>query len=395
MRNRRWLLTAALAVATCFVVVQPVLPQGHNVYLPSVHRPPDLTVDIEWVGHIGGKAQSVALQGDYAYLALGPSLVILDVSDPANPVFVAQTALRHWLVGCVAVSGDYAYLSSYGAVEIIDVSDPQHPVQVGIYGVCSDYYCYANISGIAADGNYVYIVSTHGWRMHTWNGLHIIDVSDPANPVRMGSVGSYCGLHSAVAVRGGYAYVASGRGLQVIDVSNPARPSTSGFCDLPVSGRDVAIGADGHVYIAGERGLHVIDVSDPANPHVTAYYETPGNAHGVVVDGTYAYVANDWGMSVFDVSDPSNPVESGAYHMRSYGQDVAAAAGYAYVAELGNLRIIDVSDPEHPSETGAYCTPGNAYGVAVAGEHVYVADVWAGLHGGDISDPPNPRELGV
>src|SRR5262245_47986529 len=54
------------------------------------------------------------------------------------------------------------------------------------------------------------------------NGLAIIDVSNPANPRRVGGFDT-SGFASGVAVSGNYAFVADGdAGLQVIDVSNPA-----------------------------------------------------------------------------------------------------------------------------------------------------------------------------
>jgi hypothetical protein len=38
-------------------------------------------------GQIGGGTDAVAIQGQYAYVSVGLRLVILDISDPADPVF--------------------------------------------------------------------------------------------------------------------------------------------------------------------------------------------------------------------------------------------------------------------------------------------------------------------
>ena len=71
--------------------------------------------------------------------------------------------------------------------------------------------------GVAVSGNYAYVAIE-------WAGLQVIDVSNPANPRRVG--GYDTGGHAwGVAVSGNYAYVADREGgLQVIDVSNPAKP---------------------------------------------------------------------------------------------------------------------------------------------------------------------------
>jgi hypothetical protein len=38
--------------------------------------------NVQLVGQIGGSTFGVTLQGDYAYIGVGPRLVIVDVSDP-------------------------------------------------------------------------------------------------------------------------------------------------------------------------------------------------------------------------------------------------------------------------------------------------------------------------
>ena len=39
--------------------------------------------NVEFIGHIGGPTYAVAVQGNYAYVGEGPSLTILDISNPA------------------------------------------------------------------------------------------------------------------------------------------------------------------------------------------------------------------------------------------------------------------------------------------------------------------------
>jgi hypothetical protein len=65
-------------------------------------------------------------------------------------------------------------------------------------------------------------------------------------------------MHStAVAVSGGYAYVAdSGSGLRVLDVSTPSAPVEVGFFDTPGVANHVAI-SDGYVYLSDRYTLAV------------------------------------------------------------------------------------------------------------------------------------------
>jgi hypothetical protein len=97
-----------------------------------------------------------------------------------------------------------------------------------------------------------------------------------------------------VAAAGEYAYVVDGNweGLHIIDVADPAAPFEVGFCSTPGEARGVAV-AGTYAYVADySAGLRVIDISDPAAPTKAGYYETPGTAIGVAVAGDYIYVAD-------------------------------------------------------------------------------------------------------
>ena len=170
---------------------------------------------VELVGQIGGVSYAVAVQGSYAYLGVGLRLVVLDISNPEEPLVLGRTEVLSYLVEAVAVAGGYAYFADSG------------------------------------------------------NGLRVIDVGDPVAPVQVG----YCdiqGRASGVAVAGGYAYIASGD-LRVIDVTDPAAPVEVGYYHTPGSARNVAVDSS-HAYVAdGSRGLRVIDVENPTHPKKLVY----------------------------------------------------------------------------------------------------------------------------
>jgi hypothetical protein len=193
----------------------------------------------------------------------------------------------------------------------------------------------------------------------------ILDVTQPANPR---SLGQYPG--KALAVSGDHLFTIANEveGLQVLDVSNPATPVLVGsFRDgngLESGGLSVS-GA--YAYWAEPIvGLHVLDISDPASPRQVGLYPIATRASDIVVSGKFAYVANEgvWegttnlvesGLLVIDISDPANLRLSGSYEARGSCFRVAAAAGYAFVTETyspssdGGLTVIDVRDPSHPN----------------------------------------------
>ncbi len=113
--------------------------------------------NVELVGQLGGAVRAVAIRDNYAYIGVGPRLVILDISNPAQPAAVGQSVVLPGIVEGVAVAGDYACLANwYSGLRIVDVSDPAQPVETGGCDTPSD------TSGVAVAGNYAYAADREG-----------------------------------------------------------------------------------------------------------------------------------------------------------------------------------------------------------------------------------------
>ena len=284
------------------------------------------------------------------------------------------------------------------------------------------------------------------------DGIQIIDITDPANPIATASVtdgvGGFGVLGGAfsvdTAVIGGntYALVAAflDGGLQIIDITDPANPSPTasvtdgvdGFegLDDATSVHTAVIGASTYALVSsfGEHGLQIIDITDPANPSPTAsvtdgvggFEELNGarSADTAVIGGnTYALVAasGDNGLQIIDITDPANPSPTasvtdgvdgfegldGAFSVHAV---VIGGNTYALVAASGDngLQIIDITDPANPIAT-AFVTDGvdgfegldgaRSVHTAVIGGNTYAlvaASTDDGLQIIDITDPANP-----
>jgi hypothetical protein len=95
-----------------------------------------------------------------------------------------------------------------------------------------------------------------------------------------------------VAVSGHHAYVAiSWDGLAVVDVSDPTTPHEVGRIDTPYGAANVVV-FDGRAYIADQERLWVVDVTDPTRPVECGSYVVPFGSGNVAVDLGYVYVTN-------------------------------------------------------------------------------------------------------
>lgn len=284
----------------------------------------------------------------------------------------------------IATAGDYAFVAdNMNGLRVIDISDPTNPVEVGNYDTSG--YAY----GVAITGDHAFVCDAY-------SGFKVIDISDPTNPILAGSYSSI-GWARNVDIEGDYAYVAEGEGgLCVIDISDPTNPSEVGRYDTADNSNDVEVEGDYAYVTDGYEGLYVFDVSDPTAPDSIANYNTVGSAMGLVIDGNYAFIASySQGFHVIDISDPAAPSLAGSFSTLDYAYSVEITGDYAYIAQWGSgIRVLDIVDPTNPTLIEDFDTPGNAMGVVAAGEYLFVADRMSGLQIVKIADNINPIYAG-
>ena len=220
----------------------------------------------------------------YAVVAGGNSgTTILNVSDPANPVRV--TTLTN-----IDVTGTHRlfveqlggqrriYLAdgSTDELQLFDITDPETPQRLPSYSIG---FRFLRIHAVYAVGGVAYINATYG-------GLHVVDLNDPENPVRLGRLDDptttqYSHTNAVIEVGGKTLSIHTDEGadahLRVIDVT---RDTASFLTDIgsfklrQVSAHNlIAVGST--VYLAHyQDGLRVLDLSTPSQPRQVAYFNT-------------------------------------------------------------------------------------------------------------------------
>ncbi|HDQ99926.1 MAG TPA: hypothetical protein ENN51_06550 [candidate division WOR-3 bacterium] len=265
-----------------------------------------------------GEGYGLAYQANHLYLAReADGFEIWDVSDPESPEPVGELVSSYAGFG-LAVEGDYAFLATLSPdLRVIDVSDPRSPVEVG--------FCTVGFTwDVTVAGGLAYVVDDQ-------YGLWLVDISDPTSPYTVGSC-QVRGSHWSVAVAGEYAYLsgqvyvpeAETGYVHVIDVSNPEDPVLVTTVTVGRLCYGVAV-SDGFLYAAASSsGLVVYDISDPRNPVRVGHYRKTSHysfdALQPAVTGSVAFVADlNWGLRVIEflgtgVEEPPNERPSFASH---------------------------------------------------------------------------------
>jgi len=357
------------------------------------------------VGQLGvpGEVHGVTVSGNYAYLAdrsLDGSwppwpgtgaLRIMDISNPASPQPVADYPVEGeaW---SLAVSGNFAYVAAGAGLQVIDVSDPANPQRIGSHSG----YGFPVISGNRA----------------VTSDLQVLDISNPATPRRIGGYPGGGGASSrSVAVVDHYAVRGGGQGLQIIDLDPPANLPRVGNMDTSGNAYGVAVSGT-RAYIAdGDAGLQVIDISDPVKPASLGGYATTYPARFVAMSGNYACVLESYNgggsyvssLEIVDTTSPASPQRVGSYDFPGYvtGNALATSGDYAFLTvyeyPLARVEVVDLRTPASPQQVGVY-NAGDSYppptSLAVYGAYLLMASDSAGLRVLEVSDPANPHLVG-
>jgi hypothetical protein len=297
MRNRQFLAVLAgmiLILSSCKNVTQRDVP---------------LTVQPHRIGTLptpGGNTwfYTMAIQGNYAYVASSLDFTIVDISDLTNPTLLSTLPVSDYSVD-VKVSGNYAYVTigSNGS-DIIDISDPLNPTLAGTL----DPSIFGWNGEAAVDGNYMY-------NAYGNIGMVIMDVSNPAAPVMTNpfilngaNKGPTCILKDGNYIYTGHGLAAPNQ-FNIIDVSNPAAPVVTGSLTSTQSVQDI-VQKDNYLFLAtGSNGVQIVDVTDPTTPVVSTTLVNTGNAVTLLVSGNFLFVGNDSdGVEFYDITDPLSPV---------------------------------------------------------------------------------------
>ena len=88
-------------------------------------------VDIEFISSTLWKAiVDVNVKDSYAYCAMGGGLLILDVTDPSEPIWHSQLPF-HWGSGIDIIDNLAFYTDSKYGLKIVDITNPGEPVLLG------------------------------------------------------------------------------------------------------------------------------------------------------------------------------------------------------------------------------------------------------------------------
>ena len=275
-----------------------------------------------------------------------PGLYIYDLSDPSAPRRAATVGdvpgfdVKVWQQYAYTVTGS-GDAPDAPQGRIIDLSDPANPQVVGEFPSSHNIF-----------------IDERGLMYSEVPGLRIFDLrDDPTNPVLLWDDGFPQDGHDATVV-GDRLYDFHGTvGTRIYDVSDPANPQRLGAITHPNlffhhSGWPTEDGK--YLFICDESAsgdtpdITVWNIERLEAPELVATITDPmATVHNLYIVGDLAYVSHyTAGFRVYDVSDPENPVlaaeydtapaEAGDGFRGAWGAYPFAPSGNIYVSDIGN-----------------------------------------------------------
>jgi hypothetical protein len=276
-------------------------------------------------GPLGG-IYDVKQAGD-TLLVVGPAnpagdvlqgLLVVDVSDPANPEERAFFPTDYPIHNCYLNDG-YAYLTANdwerNPLVVVDVSGDE-PVEVARWSLADRDERWLEVPAGVRTIHDVWVQGGIAYLVHWDAGTWVLDVSEPSDP----------------------SYVADFRGrpldeLRRLDGAAAVRraaftpPGNDHFAATNADGTLLGVGmeswaleTEGEV-VGGPSGIDLYDVSEPSAPERVASIEPPATdrptSSGIwttshnfgFADGTLYTSWYHGGVKLFDVSDPADPRE--------------------------------------------------------------------------------------
>ena len=238
----------------------------------------------------------------------------------------------------------------------------------------------------------IYIKDQYIFVTEPYEGIHIIDNSNPAAPQNIAFLKVMGNVD--MAIKGNILYADSYSDLNVFDISDPRHimlvNRLSGIINLPADANGMTVGwnqSDSVVvgYTSRDTSYTYDACTDPvydgvlfASPSVaTAYSSQSGGGKGgsmarftIVKD--YLYTVNIWQLKAFDIANAASPVFKHEQQINTGIETIFPYGEYLFIGSRNAMYIYDIANPAAPKQRSEVthfkaCDP-----VVVEGNKAYV-----------------------
>ncbi len=262
----------------------------------------------------------IIVEGNFAYIGDKDGVRIVDIN---NMELISTYLLQR--AHTLFLSDPYLYVVDGSGLIVLDITDPAQPDSIGFYAL-------PGAVGIDIEANYAYISDTGNM------GLTILDITIPEEPVFVSNY-STPGYGNNVAFSNGYAFIADhNNGLEIVDVNDPFDPVFKSHIQTSGSAYDVKV--EGNYAFVASDDMDVVDISNLNSPFIAQSFSTMDNVRSLFLAGNYLFSSETSFLEILNVQVPSNTVLEGNLQRPYWLQEVKVNQNFAYLADMGEVYLI-------------------------------------------------------
>jgi hypothetical protein len=362
----------------------------------------------------GGRYTDFVASDSHLYVIAGRrGIEIIDIQNPQAPISVS-TLVTPGVTYAIALDDHYSYLADgANGLLIVDVDNPAQPAIIG-------HLMLAGITiKVLQHPDFLVVLNIVDDDSHFY--LHIVDIADPSQPqilntIQLDYVESIMGL----ALQDHTIVMATLEGLHLLDVTDPLQPVAAAYLTVLADGMPLEyitdlVVQDGYAYLMSrKRTLSVVSIMDPYAPLEVARLENTGGttASDMIIADAKLYIGSGWPIAINQFSRPSdsiiildiaNPAEPQAigYLPESepdFNRLIALQQNTQYLIALRDTEftfyqkaVVDQAPPFASYDQ----VPANVQDIAIIDHRAFLANrltqVYSGIRELDLSNPTAPK----
>ena len=223
---------------------------------------------------------------------------------------------------------------------------------------------------VTASNDYAYFTSN--------NGLFVVNISNPSNPVNNGFVsgtGNFI-LENLKAKDDVLAVSCHEDGVRLYNISNPSNPMYRST--IPTDNSWAVALKEGYAFVADSENILVVNINDLYDPEIVASLNTGNAIKDIVIDDNklYAALGSD-GVSVYNIENISNPEWLSTYNTSSLANRLSTFDNKVAVSDWDDVEILEW-DGNSLNLVGYKNTTNRTMAIATKDNYIFSAE-WASV----------------
>ncbi|WP_040302644.1 LVIVD repeat-containing protein [Algoriphagus machipongonensis] len=326
----------------------------------------------------------------YTYRTLQP--VYLEMSDVRARVITSEPARPLDNTGKIYIYGDYLFINEpTEGIHILDNSNPSNPVNLSFIPIEGNVDMAVNGDILYAD-NYVDLLA---FDISKIGNIQLIKrVEDVFSHMYNHATGQITTFKDTVITTENPTWQVERGWLMDINVSFAANFSAAAQSYGTGGSMARFTLSNEHLYAVDESTLHVFDVENAADPKFVKPIDLGWGIETIFPFEDKLFIGSNNGMHIYDASTPNSPTRMAVYEHVQACDPVVVNEEFAFVTlrngnncrnGVNELQVIDIKDLYNPKLKKAY-TMLNPHGLGLAGDYLFVAEGTHGLKSFNVSN---------